>query len=524
MNRVLVVDDRELMRDAVSTMLTRAGWSVVGAASGQAALRLIAERRPDVVLTDLKMPGMTGLELLAAIREIDEQLPVVLMTAYATVQTAVEAMKCGAYDYITKPFEGEQLVLTIRRAIERSSLIKENAQLKTQARGGSARGADCPALIGESTIMRTLRQQIDTIAPSQSTVLITGESGSGKEVVAQIIHAKSSRSKAPMLALNCAALSASLLESELFGHERGAFTGADKLRKGRFELADDGTLMLDEVTEIPPQIQAKLLRVLQEQAFERVGSSTTRRTDVRVIATTNRDLQTAVRNGQFRQDLFFRLHVLPIHVPPLRDRLDDVSLLCEHFLEQIVLRQGGTVKRFDESAIELMQSYPWPGNVRELYNICERALIFSRDEVIPAEMIRPWLTAPVVRRRAVRRAVSVPVGGNGSSDFGDAVDSGLEDTFESVPDFSVGGDDGGVGVLEAEAAVSIQTSVGERQPVQIQASGRTLEEVERDLIVATLERHNRHRQRTAKELGIGVRTLGLKLRKWKEMRLVSEDL
>lgn len=561
MSLILIVDDKELMRDAVGTMLTRAGWSVLSAGDGKTAIKYIAERKPDVVLTDLKMPGMTGLELLSEIRQVDEHLPVVLMTAYATVQTAVQAMKLGAYDYITKPFEGEQLVLTIGRAVERAALLKENAVLKTQNDYSSKRKI-VPQLIGDSQSMNALKAKITLLAQNHSTILITGESGSGKEVVAQTIHNISPRAHAPLLALNCAALSASLLESELFGHERGAFTGADKLRKGRFELAEGGTLLLDEITEIPPQIQAKLLRVLQEQAFERVGSSVTQHSDVRVIATTNRNLSDAVARGDFRQDLYFRLHVLPLEVPPLRAHCDDIPLLCEYFMNGLSQSDGVQIKQFSQNAINLLKSYHWPGNVRELYNICERARIFSQESIISSQIIRPWLTEPktnTVSQTSVQQKnnhnnnhlaysdnnlqrwatteydeqpyeLPQPYINNNSPATDTEILSGTDNNSsqfslpQNATDDEYNFNDVPETVNDELHKVVVKTCSLNNRDVRIEASGRTLEDIERELIVATLERNSRHRQRTATELGIGVRTLGLKLRKWKELRLVSQDL
>ncbi|MFG0330965.1 MAG: sigma-54-dependent transcriptional regulator [Phycisphaerales bacterium] len=489
MSRILIVDDKELMRDSVGAMLSREGHTVVAAADAKSALRVVCDRRPDLVLTDLKMPDMTGLDLLQEVRKVDEELPVILMTAFATVQTAIDAMKHGAFDYLTKPFDGDQLTLTVRRALDHARLVKENSLLKTslpkEAKSGRGRK---PMLIGESSNMKRLKDQISRIAPSHGTVLIMGESGAGKEVIAQTIHALSPRSREPMLAVNCAALSASLLESELFGHERGAFTGADKMRKGRFELANGGTLLLDEISEVPPAIQAKLLRVLQERAFERVGSSVTQKTDVRVVATTNRDLRQAVAEGRFRQDLYFRLHVLPIVAPPLRERLDDIPLLCEHFLELVGRREGRDPKRMTPEAIERLQRYRWPGNVRELFNICERASILAPTDQIDADLLDAWLAGP--------DATSTPVG----------------DRELAAPSLSNG------------ATNHASTGSTPFAPTPVQSGGKPLAEIEREVILATLDRFDGHRQKTASELGIGVRTLGLKLRKWKEERLVSEDV
>ena len=490
MSTVLVVDDKEMMRDSVGSTLTRAGFQVVCAPDGNAALETIARRRPDAVVTDLKMPGMTGVELLAGVREIDDDLPVILMTAYGTIETAVDAMRRGAFDYITKPFEGDELIITVKRALQHGKIVRENAVLRTTARplhatsSGGRRGAD--RLIGDSDAMQDVRRQLGAVAASQGTVLITGESGTGKEVVARAIHEMSPRRDAPFLAVNCAALSESLLESELFGHERGAFTGADKLRKGRFELADGGTLLLDEVSEVSPQIQAKLLRVLQERAFERVGSSLTIGVDVRVIATSNRDLPKAAGEGEFRQDLFFRLNVLPIRLPPLRERGADATVLAEHFVAQICAREGRPTLKFDDDALALLKAYRWPGNVRELQNICERAVVLSSasgHSAIGRQLIEPWLTA------------SIPA-----------------TPIDSLP--RLGG---------PAPAVIGNGHIHETKPLELPGD-RTLADIERDMIVATLERFNGHRQKTAKALGIGVRTLGLKLKKWKEMSLVSQSL
>lgn len=494
MSTVLVVDDKELMRDSVAAALRRAGFEVSTADRGEGALEHIAQRRPDVVVTDLKMPGLSGIELLDRIRRIDDELPVVLMTAFGTIETAVEAMRLGAFDYITKPFEGDELVIAIKRAVTHARVLRENAILRLGAEPASNGSRHAPAtgprgvdrVIGASPAMRRVRQQVEAVAASQGTVLISGESGSGKEVVARAVHESSSRRDGPMLGVNCAALSESLLESELFGHERGAFTGADRLRKGRFELADAGTLLLDEVSEVSPQVQAKLLRVLQERALERVGSSVTIGVDVRVIATSNRDLPQAVADGAFRQDLFFRLNVLPIHVPPLRERIEDVALLAEHFVGYFCDRERCARMAIDRAALDLLAAYTWPGNVRELQNVCERAVVLQAAKArtgdtaartIARQLIEPWLLG----------AGSLP--------------------RQAIP----------LSRLE-------QPQVVEAKPPRPPGDVRSLEEIEREAIVDALRRFNGHRQRTARALGIGVRTLGLKLRKWKELQLVEATL
>jgi len=481
MSTVLVVDDKEMLRDSVAVTLQRPGFQVLTASNGDGALEIIGRKRPDAVVTDLKMPGLSGIELLERIKEIDDDLPVILMTAFGTVETAVQALKLGAFDYITKPFEGDELVVAVKRAIEHAKLKRDNEVLRRAAENGSAGQAPAAAhsglsrLIGSSDAMREVREKLQAVADSQGTVLISGESGTGKEVVARAVHELSPRSGEPFLAVNCAAMSESLLESELFGHEKGAFTGAERLRERRFELAHGGTLLLDEISEVKPHIQAKLLRVLQEREFERVGSSTTIGIDVRVVATTNRDLLSEVDRGEFRRDLFFRLNVLPVHLPPLRERIGDIEELASHFITTACRREGRPVKRLTSQAMSVLMGYAWPGNVRELQNLCERAVVLSRGEEITAELIGNWLCpTPGPRDRAFEAKVGTDLGiSNGS-----------------LPSGSV----------------------------------RPLAEIEREVIVHTLEHFKGHRQKTAQALGIGVRTLGLKLKKWKEMQLVAQSL
>ncbi|MEM9167003.1 MAG: sigma-54 dependent transcriptional regulator [Planctomycetota bacterium] len=510
---VLVVDDKEMMRDSVSSTLRRAGFAVTAAESAEGALAAFVTKRPDVIVTDLKMPDQTGLDLLASVREVDQDLPVVLMTAFGTIETAVEAMKLGAFDYVTKPFQGDEMVITVKRACRHVALVRENEVLRASAEFRGVGDAPVSAkrggerLVGSSPAMRRVREQVAAVADSQSTVLVVGESGAGKEVVARAIHESSVRKAQPFLAVNCAALSETLLESELFGHEKGAFTGADKLRKGRFELADRGTLLLDEVSEIPPSLQAKLLRVLQERSFERVGSSTTIGVDVRVVATSNRDLPRAVSRGEFRQDLFFRLNVLPVHLPPLRERLEDIPELAASFIELICAREGQAVMTFDPSALDLLLGYAWPGNVRELQNICERAVVIGRasgGQTLAAELIRPWLGM-----------ASDPVGAGDIPPMPDVrIDGpaarGFVHGFESAA------------VAAATNGLAVEAGTDDLGPIARKQV--TLEEMEREAIVTTLARFNGHRQKTAKSLGIGVRTLGLKLKKWKQAQLVPESL
>jgi len=448
MARILVVDDQEMMRDGLCAILVREGHDVVAAGDGPAALTRLQAGKVDLMITDLKMPRMTGLELLIEAKKIRPEMPVVLMTAFATVQTAVEAMKQGAYDYIQKPFEGDEIKLLVERTLEHSRLKAENVVLRAAV-------ADVNApkpLVGSGEAMTDVKKRIELVGRSSATVLIRGESGTGKEVVARAIHAASERRDRPMLAVNCAALSENLLESELFGHEKGAFTGADKLRRGRFELADGGTLLLDEISEIAPGLQAKLLRVLQESCFERVGSSTTQMVDVRVIATSNRKLEDDVAAGKFREDLYYRLSVVPIELPALRERREDVPDLVRHTLHRIAKRENTAFKHIEPEAMRLLQQYPWPGNVRELQNIIERAVILEPDPaVIRCETIAPWLRMPA-----------------------------------------------GSPVAAAQ-----------------DLAGQPLADIEKQVILSTLERFKGHRVKTASSLGIGLRTLGMKLKKWK---------
>ncbi|HRQ76150.1 MAG TPA: sigma-54 dependent transcriptional regulator [Phycisphaerales bacterium] len=495
MSRILVVDDKEMMRDSVATTLSRKSHQVVSASGAKDALDKLTSRSFDLVITDLQMPEMDGIALLDEIRKIDEQMPVIFMTAYGTVETAVAAMKRGAYDYITKPFSGDVLLVAAERALKHAELLKENQILKAAGTPGASAAASnrglSRAMIGSGPLMVQLKERLARIADSHGTVLINGESGAGKEVAARAIHEQSPRASGPFLALNCAALSTSLLESELFGHEKGAFTGADKLRKGRFELADGGTLLLDEISEIAPEIQAKLLRVLQERAFERVGSSASRTVDVRVIATTNRDLPAEVERGRFRQDLYFRLNVLPLTMPSLRDHREDIPELAAHFLGEVAQREGKPAKRIEDRALELMQQYAWPGNVRELQNICERAAVLTHGETIGASLIEPWLcSAQAVHPARPLASSMIELNGHAS-----------------------------------ERADSLNgSSNGSSVPLIVCDGHLTLEEIERETIVATLQHNQGHRQRSAEALGIGVRTLGLKLKKWKEQRLVAETL
>lgn len=445
---VYVVDDNELLQDSLRETLRRDEHEVEVFSHPIDALSAMKRRRCHVIVSDLKMPRMDGITFLKEALALDAEVPVILMTAFGSVTSAVQAMKLGAFDYLQKPFEAMEIGLLVDRAYQHRCLKADNEALRASLSDGLPRRA----MVGDSRSMRELRVRCQQLARSNATVLVTGDSGTGKELISREIHALSSRANRPFLAVNCAAISSNLLESELFGHERGAFTGADRERKGRFELAEGGTLLLDEISEMPLALQAKLLRVLQERQFERVGSSVTLAVDVRVIATTNRDLSDWVRRDKFREDLFYRLNVLPIEVPPLRDRRDDIPMLTDHFMARIAQRDGRQKTRLEPAAVRALRDYHWPGNIRELENICERAVVLGDSDVLRVSTVEAWLQGEITQ----------------------------QDEFRNL------------------------------------RPGFLLADMERQLIERTLVQFNGHREKTAKALGMGVRTLGMKLKKWQE--------
>jgi two-component system response regulator HydG len=375
---ILIVDDDPGHLTTLKTILKSWGYRVEGADDGQSALDLIRERPFDLILMDVRMARMSGLEALKHIKTYNPAIPILIMTAYSSVESAVEAIKAGAYDYLTKPLDFEALKLTIERALEHIHLKAENRALKEKL----VAEFDIRNIVGKSRAMKDLLDMLAMVSPSEATVLITGESGTGKELIARCIHYNSPRKSHPMVVVNCAALTDTLLESELFGHEKGAFTGADKRREGRFMQADKGTIFLDEIGETSPTMQAKLLRVIQEREIERVGGEETLKVDVRILAATNRNLEEDVSAGKFREDLFYRLNVVTLNVPALRDRRDDIPLLAQHFLEKYSVKNRKTVKGFTPQAMDLLVKYEWPGNVRELENAIERAVILLTGEHI----------------------------------------------------------------------------------------------------------------------------------------------
>jgi two-component system NtrC family response regulator len=398
--RILIIDDDSSLRRVLEFNLQEEGYEVVTAASGDDGLRLFSETGPALVITDMKMPGMDGMQVLAAIKEQSPETLVIIITAFGAVETAVAAMKVGAHDYITKPFNRDALRLTVAKALRFSGLAAENRRLRDEL----ADRESFRSIVGTSAEMERVFNLVRKVADTEATILITGESGTGKELVARAIHAGSSRKNGPFLAINCAAIPRDLLESELFGHVKGAFTGAVRDKLGRFQQADGGTLFLDEVGELPLDLQPKLLRALQEKSFEPVGGTAPVRLDVRVIAATNIDIDSAVASGRFREDLYYRLAVIPIHLPPLRQRKEDIQLLLRYFCD----RHGARQVTFSRDALDLLTRYPWPGNVRELENTVERLLILRDSDTITAAYLPEKLRRTIPSGTAV---VTLPDGG-----------------------------------------------------------------------------------------------------------------
>jgi len=451
---ILIVDDDKDTRDGLTHALSDT-HAVLAAESADRALGILNEREVDVLLSDLRMPGMDGLTLLQRARAQRPGLICILLTAYGSVETAVEAMKRGAYDFLMKPVNLDHLDLLLQRALHSRAVESENVSLREQL----DRKYGLESIVGNSAVMHRLFDTIKQAAPTQATVLIQGESGTGKELVAHAVHRLSPRSKGPFVAIHCAALSPSLLESELFGHEKGSFTGALARRQGRFEMADGGTLLLDEVSEIAPAIQVKLLRVLEERQFERVGGNVAVEVDIRLIAATNRNLRAQVAAGKFREDLFFRLDVVDITLPPLRDRPEDIPLLCDHFLREFGKKNGKPVAGITPDAVAILAAYAWPGNVRELRNTVEKMVVLVRGNRLTARDIPPNI------RGAVRDAA-------------------------------------GPGATEPKSAAAPR--------------GDSLADVEKSVILAALRRHGENRTKAAKDIGISRRTLHRKLREYRQ--------
>lgn len=393
MKKILLIDDEAGIRESLAGILADEGFAPLSAADGEAGLALLEAEPVDLVLLDIWMPGADGMEILARIRELQPHLPVIMISGHGTIETAVQATRLGAYDFIEKPMSYDKVVLAINNALRLARLEEENLLLKQQAKQH--------VLTGDSEPIRSLRRQIERVAPTEAWVLIRGEHGTGKELVAQTIHRLSPAARQPMVELNCAAIPEELIESELFGHEKGSFTGAAVARRGKFDLADGGLLFLDEIGDMSLKTQAKILRILQEQKFERVGGGRTIKVNVRVLAATNKNLEEEIERGRFRADLFYRLNVVPIFVPPLRERREDVAALVADFLKEF-RGKGLGCREFSPEALVVMENYPWPGNVRELRNFVERTLIMNPEDRIEAPLVRRLLavTSPAGQNRS----------------------------------------------------------------------------------------------------------------------------
>ena len=454
---VLIVDDEKNTREGLGRAL-RHDYNVFLAENAQTALALLADNPVDVMLSDVRMPGVDGLDLLKDVSMRYPTVVCIMLTAYGSVETAVEAMKRGAKDFLTKPVNLDHLDITLARAIKQRNLESENRELKRQL--DSKFGLE--SIIGSSPAMEEMFDIIRQAAPTQATVLIQGASGTGKELVAQAIHRLSNRSEDPFVAVHCAALNASLLESELFGHEKGSFTGAVAQRKGRFEMANGGTLFLDEISEVEPSVQVKLLRVLEERKFERVGGAETIEVDIRIIAATNRNLRQYVDEGKFREDLYYRLDVVEIRMPPLRDRGNDIAVLSNHFMKEFADRNGRNVSRISPAAAAILQAYSWPGNVRELRNTLEKMVVLAHGDVLAADDV-----PANIRNEAHQNGVVVPAPAK----------------LASVPEVVV--------------------------------SAESLAEMEKRKILAALDAAGGNRSKAAIALGISRRTLHRKLNEWK---------
>ena len=451
MKHILVIDDEKSLRMVLRAVLEDAGWAVHEAESAEKALTVLSGAEGGdirVILLDVGLPGMTGHELLPRLKKEYPAVPVVMLTAYGTVGSAVEAMKNGAFDYLTKPADNDELTTVAAKALEQANLLRENTRLKS----GLAGDSPLAPLVGGGPAMRRLHEFIRQAAPSEATVLILGESGTGKELIADALHALSPRAAHTLVKVNCAALPPHLLESELFGYAKGAFTGAVKNKPGRFQLADKGTLFLDEVGELPPEVQAKLLRALQERVVEPLGGVKPETVDVRIIAATNRDLASCVEEGTFREDLYFRLNVLEVVAPPLRERLEDLPALCAALLERLCTKNKKEIRGISPAVLDIFSRYTWPGNVRELENVLERAVILNRSDLISPEVLPDKI-----------------VKSNSGNNTQNATATAFADTLESA---------------------------------------------ERDALIQALHEHNGHRERTADALGISRRTLQYKLKKF----------
>ncbi len=382
--KILIIDDEQYILDSLSDVLEDEGYICLTALDGFEGIRIIEQENPDVVLLDIWMDEIDGIEVLKRVKSNYPHLPIIMISGHGTIETAVQTTKLGAFDFIEKPISLEKLLILVKNALNYKKIQEENEFLKSNFLKDEI-------ILGNSNVIKKLLQDIDKIAPTDSWVLITGENGSGKELVAKLIHKKSKRANKPFIDVNCAAIPEELIESELFGHEKGSFTGAIEQKKGKFDLADGGTIFLDEIGDMSMRTQSKILRILQEQKFERVGGHEIIKVDVRVIAATNKNLLEEIKNGKFREDLYYRLNVIPIHVPPLRERVDDIPILAKYFLNKFSFEHTGRAKEISEKAMLLLQKHNWPGNVRELKNLMERLVILVDNDIIEAEDIEKYL-------------------------------------------------------------------------------------------------------------------------------------
>lgn len=394
--KILVVDDDLLVRNFLSETLRRKQFEVMTAEGGQKALKLLSDHSFDLVITDLRLPDLNGMEILNKAKAINPQTIVIIITAFGSIENSVEAVRSGAFNYLVKPFSADAIEAVLEKAEEHLSLLEENTYLREQVSSGGGRSPK--KVIGESETMKKILSDVEQIAKSNAGVFITGESGTGKEVIANVIHETSLRQQRPFIKVNCAAMPETLVESEFFGHEKGAFTGAINKKLGRFELAHSGTLLLDEVTEVPLNLQAKLLRAIQEREFERVGGTKSIKVDVRFISTSNRDVRAAVDQKMFREDLFYRLNVVPIHLPPLRERTEDILPLAEYLLEKLCLDNNRAKKEMTEGAKKVLLTYAWPGNIRELANVIERAIVLDPGPQLTEDFLNLECTCSIRKK------------------------------------------------------------------------------------------------------------------------------
>ncbi|MEE9542427.1 MAG: sigma-54 dependent transcriptional regulator [Thermodesulfobacteriota bacterium] len=470
--KILIVDDEKSMRDFLKIMLAKEGYDVKTFSRGEAAIKHFKENAVDLVISDIKMPGMNGVELLKELKAINEDIPVLMITAYASVDTAIDAMKSGAYDYFTKPFNNEEIKVHITRALEKRRLQKENAALKhdVKSRYGFS------GIIGTGKKMTAIYELVMSVAPTKSNVFITGESGTGKELIARAIHQESTRKEMPFVALNCGAIPENLIESELFGHQKGAFTGAVSNKEGLVEMADGGTLFLDEITELPLKLQVTLLRFIQERVFRRVGGTKDLDIDVRLVAASNREVEREVKEGRFRDDLFYRLNVIRIEMPSLRERAEDIPLLARHFLGKYATDLKKDIESISEDSLALLVDYDFSGNVRELENIIERAVALEKSGVITTQSLPAYLTGDATS-------------GPGATGLG-----------------SKGGERS---IIDLESVLSNVEVPPEGLDVE-----RVVSELERNIIMDALEKADGVKTKAAELLGLSFRSFRYKLDKY----------